>query len=268
MDRAGFSRERFDALRAEILRFAGRLEFASLDVIPGSALRGDMVVERGESLDWYRGPTLLERLETLPAGAEEAAAGPLRFPVQLAAKPQGRQARGSMGRIESGYLLAGTEVQVLPSGRRSHVRQIVVNGVEREIALAGDSVTLILADDIDVARGDLIVDAANPPREAKALEATLIWLGEEPLRPGARYLVQHAARRMLARVAEVRAQLDVNTLAEVAPAAAVGTNDIVQVRLAFQGPLFVDPYERVRATGSLILIDEATNHTVAAGLVR
>src|SRR5262245_8407782 len=143
-----------------------------------------------------------------------------------------------------------------------------MHGTERDIALAGDSVTLVLAEDIDIARGDLIADADRPPREARALDATLVWLGAEPLRPGGRYLLQQAARRTLARVTEVRSRLDVNTLAEVAPGASVSTNDIVKARLTLQAPLFVDPYQTARVTGALILIDKATNQTVAAGLVQ
>jgi sulfate adenylyltransferase subunit 1 len=276
MDRVQFSQQKFDALAAQLRSFAGPLRFLSLDLIPGSALHGDMVVERGPNgenrLPWYEGTTLLERLETLAAGSEEAAAGPLRFPVQLVSKPQNSESqstpRGYMGRIESGHVLAGTEVMVLPCGRRTRIRQIVLHGAEREIAVAGDSVTLVLTDDIDIARGDMIVDAAAPAREATSLEVVMVWLGQEPLRPGGRYLVQHAARRTLAKVAEVRSQLDVNTLAQVAPGAKVAANDIVHARLSLQSPLFVDSYEAVRVTGALILIDEATNHTVAAGLVQ
>jgi sulfate adenylyltransferase subunit 1 len=132
------------------------------------------------------------------------------------------------------------------------VRRILAHGAERDIAVAGDSVNLVLADDIDIARGDLIAEPAQPPRETRALEVTLVWLGHEPLRAGGRYIVQQSARRTLARVSGDALQL----------------NDIGQARLALQVPLFVDPYDRVRATGALILIDEATNQTVAAGLVR
>jgi sulfate adenylyltransferase subunit 1 len=253
MDAVGYSREAFERVRRELQSFAAPMGFESFDVLPGSALRGDMVVERGAALGWYQGPTLLERLETLSSGAESAAAGPLRFPVQLVSRPQGDAPRGYMGRIESGHVLAGAKVVLLPGGRRTRIRQIVSHGAEREIAVAGDSVTLVLADDIDLARGDLIADAGRPPRETRALDLTLVWLGHEPLRPGGRYVVQQAARRALAKVSadgEVR------------------LNDIVRARLALQAPLFVDPYEEVRATGALILVDEATHQTVAAGLVQ
>ncbi len=268
MDKVGYARSSFEKVSAEVRAFSAPLRFESLDVLPGSALRGDMVARRGGALDWYNGPTLLERLESLPAGAEQAAAGPFRFPVQLVSKPSASSARGYMGRIESGHVLAGTEVTILPSGRRSRVRQIVLHGAEREIAVAGDSVMLVLADDIDVARGDLIAGASTPPREARSLDVTLVWLGHEPLRLGARYLVQQAARRTPARISQLYSRLDIDTQGEIAIEGSVGANDIVRARLALQAPLFVDPYDSVRATGALILIDEATNHTVAAGLVQ
>jgi len=241
MDLVGYSRQAFEAL-----------DLGGLEAIPGSALHGDMVVERGAALDWYRGPTLLERLESFHSTAEQAASGPFRFPVQLVSRPSKESARGYMGRIESGHLLAGTQVLVLPSGRTTTVRQILSHGVPREIALAGDSVTLVLADAIDIARGDLIADPAQPPREARALDVTLVWLGHEPLRPGGRYLVQQSARRTLARVNSEKP---------------FSLNDVGQAKLSMHAPLFVDSYEAVRATGALILIDEATNHTVAAGLI-
>jgi len=268
MDRVGYASSSFEKVSSEIRTFVAPLGFDSLDVLPGSALRGDMVVRRGNALGWYKGPTLLERLETLPAGAEQAITGPLRFPVQLVSKPSGSSPRGYMGRIESGHVLAGTEVTVLPSGRRSRIRQIVLHGAAREIAVAGDSVMLVLADDIDIARGDLIADALTPPRVARSLEVKLVWLGHEPMRPGGRYLVQQAARRAPARISEVLSRLDVDSLQEVPVPGSVGTNDIVRARLTLQAPLFVDPYDTVRTTGALILIDEATNHTVAAGLVQ
>ena len=245
MDTVGFSREIFS-------KISGVDDFADATIIPGSALHGDMVVDRGERLGWYQGPTLLEHLESLAAGTDIAAAGPLRFPVQLVSKPLGALPRGYMGRIESGHVIAGAEVATYPGGRRTRVRQILAHGGARELAVAGDSVTLVLADDIDLTRGDLIADAAQPPREARELEATLVWLAQEPLREGGRYLVQQGARRAPARVSA---------------GSAVALNDIARARLALHVPLFVDAYAAVRASGALILIDEASNQTVAAGLV-
>ena len=268
MDLVGYSQAIFEAVRDEIVAFAAPLAFATFDVLPGSALRGDMVVERGAHLGWFDGPTLLERLESLDSSAEEAASAPLRFPVQLVSRPQAATARSYLGRIESGVIARGDEVQVFPGGRRTRVRALAVQGAPREVAAAGDSVSVALADDIDIARGDLIVDPQIAPREARALEATLVWLDMEPLRPGGRYLVQHATRRTLGRIRTVTSRRDVQTLGECPAEGAVAANDIVRVQLALQAPLYVDRYEAVRATGAFILIDEATNRTVAAGMVQ
>ncbi len=268
MDAVGYDRAAFELAREAIAAFAAPLEFERFEVIAGSALVGDMVVERGAALPWYEGPTLLETLEALDAAAESAATGPLRFPIQLVSRPQGDAPRAYMGRIESGHLLVGTEVLALPSARRTRVRRILVHDTERELAVAGDSVSVVLADDIDLARGDWLADATHPPRETRCVELTLIWLGAEPLRPGGRYVLQQASRRTPAKMAEVSSRLDIDTLQETSAGGEVVMNDIVRARLALQAPLFVDRYEAVRATGAVILIDEATNHTVAAGLVR
>jgi sulfate adenylyltransferase subunit 1 len=268
MDAVGYDRAAFARVRASIESFAAPLYFERFEVIPGSALVGDMVVERGQALSWYEGPTLLETLEGLNAAAESAAAGPLRFPIQLVSRPMRDAPRAYMGRIESGHLLAGIEVVALPSGRRTHVRHIFSHDAERELAVAGDSVSIVLADDIDLARGDWLADPANPPRETREIDLTLIWLGAEPLRPGGRYLVQQATRRTPAKLSQVVSRLDIHSLEEQAALGEVVMNDVVRAKLTLQTPLYVDRYEAVRTTGAVILIDEATNHTVAAGLVR
>jgi len=268
MDLVGYSQAIFEGVRDEVTAFARPLGFETLDVLPGSALKGDMVVGRGVALDWFSGPTLLERLESLDSGVEQAAVGPFRLPVQLVSRPQGEAARGYLGRIESGAIATGDEVQILPSGRRTRVREIRVHAGSVNAAAAGDSITLVLADDIDVARGDLIAGVEQAPREVRSLDATLVWLDAEPMRPNARYLVQQASRRTLGRVQEVLARLSVHTLEEQPSAAAVQVNDIVRSRIVLQAPLFIDRYDTVRATGSFILIDEATNRTVAAGMLR
>ena len=268
LDLVGFSQGIFEGVRDSIERFAAPLGFDTLDILPGSALRGDMVVGRGAELDWFEGPTLLERLESLESSVDQAVAGPLRLPVQLVSRPQGAAARAYLGRVESGVLTVGSEVTVLPGGRRTRVRELTVQGLRSEAAAAGDSVSVVLADDIDIARGDLIVGVATLPREARALEATLIWFDAEPLRPAGRYLVQQGSRRTLAKVREVIARRNVHTLEEQPADGPVAANDIVRADISLQAPLFVDPYNEVRATGAFILIDEATNRTVAAGLVQ
>jgi sulfate adenylyltransferase subunit 1 len=256
MDLVGYSQAIFTAVREEVIAFAAPLGFATLDVLPGSALRGDMVVGRGPELDWFEGRTLLERLESLDSAADQAGAGPFRLSVQLVSRPQGERARSYLGRIESGAVSVGDEVRVLPGTRRSRVREIIVQGARSTRAAAGDSVSLALADDIDVSRGDLLVDPQSAPREARAPEATLVWFDAEPMRPAARYLVQQASRRMLGRIKEVASD------------GPVAMNDIVRATLSLQAPLYVDSYESVRGTGAIILIDEATNRTVAAGMIQ
>ncbi len=268
MDLIGYSQGIFEGVRDEVKAFAAPLGFDTFTVLPGSALRGDMVVSRGTMLDWFTGPTLLEQLETLDSGVEQAATGPLRFPVQLVSRPQGDAPRGYLGRVESGTVAKGDEIMVLPGGRRTRVREILAEGRALDVASAGDSVTLVLGDEIDIARGDVIAGTLQPPREARGVEATLVWLDAEPMRPAARYLVQLATRRTLGRVQEIVARLDVHTLEEQAPEPTAKVNDILRVRLSLQAPLFIDPYNTVRGTGAFILIDEATNRTAAAGMIR
>ncbi|HTM61427.1 MAG TPA: GTP-binding protein [Burkholderiales bacterium] len=268
MDLVGYSEAIFNAVRDEVKAFAAPLGFTTLDILPGSALRGDMVVGRGHELDWFEGPTVLERLETLDSAVDRAATGALRFPVQLVSRPQGGSARSYLGRIESGTVAVGDEVLVLPGERRTRIRDIHVQGAHLPTALAGDSVAITLADDLDIARGDLLVDARSAPREARQPEAMFVWFDSEPMRPTGRYLVQQAARRTLGRIKDVLSRRDVHTLEERPAENAVGMNDIVRATLSLQAPLFVDSYNAVRATGSFILIDEATNRTVAAGMIQ
>jgi len=268
MDLVGHSEAIFNAVRDEVRAFATPLGFATLDILPGSALRGDMVVGRGPELDWFDGPTLLERLETLDSAADQAAAAAFRFPVQLASRPQGENARSYLGRVESGAVAVGDEVLLLPGERRTRIREIHVQAMRATSARAGDAVAIVLADDLDVARGDLLVDVRSAPRETRQPEATLVWFDTAPMRPKGRYLVQQGARRTLGRIKDVISRRDVHTLEERQAAGTVAMNDIVRATLSLQAPLFVDAYEAVRATGSFILIDEATNRTVAAGMIQ
>jgi len=268
MDLVGYSEAIFNAVRDEVRAFATPLGFATLDILPGSALRGDMVVGRGPELDWFDGPTLLERLETLDSAADQAAAAAFRFPVQLISRPQGENARSYLGRVESGAVAVGDEVLLLPGERRTRIREIHVQAMRATSARAGDAVAIVLADDLDVARGDLLVDVRSAPRETRQPEATLVWFDTEPMRPKGRYLVQQGARRTLGRIKDVISRRDVHTLEERQADGTVAMNDIVRATLSLQAPLFVDAYEAVRATGSFILIDEASNRTVAAGMIQ
>jgi sulfate adenylyltransferase subunit 1 len=263
LDLAGYAEGVFDALRAEFELFAAPLNIPNLQFVPMSALRGDMVVERGVNLAWYEGPTLLEALEAINV-ENDTAARPLRFPVQYVAR--GKE-RGYMGRIVSGILRPGDEVLALPSGRRTRVKAITVLDGVREAAAAGDSVTLLLADELDVSRGDMLVDVARQPRAARAFEAKLCWLADEPLAPQGRYLLRHGTRTVKARFASINYRVDVHTLGKEPLSGSVRMNDIVHAALIVQQPVFVDSYAVDRATGAFILIDEASNHTVAAGMI-
>jgi sulfate adenylyltransferase subunit 1 len=264
MDLAGYAAGVFEALRAEFERFAASLNIPNLRFIPMSALRGDMVAERGAQLGWYRGPTLLEALEAVNV-VNETAARPLRFPVQYVARGS---ERGYMGRVTSGTLRPGDEVVALPSGRRTRVKGVTMLDQVRHAAAAGDSVTLLLADELDVSRGDMLADVARPPRVVKAFEAKLCWLANEPLALWGRYLLKHTTRTVKAKFAPIGYRVDVNTLKKEALAGGeVRMNDIVHAALVAQQPLIADSYAVDRATGAFILVDEATNQTVAAGMI-
>jgi sulfate adenylyltransferase subunit 1 len=267
MDLVGYEAGVFETLRKEFERFASALAIPRIDYVPLSALCGDMVVERGERLAWHRGPTLLEALEAVDV-ANDTAARPLRFPVQYVSRGTGPEiARGYMGRIVSGTLRPGDEVMALPSGRRARVKGIAFLDRMRAAAAAGDSVTLLLEEDIDVSRGDMLIDPARAPQSRRAFEAKLCWLAAEPLAPQGRYLLRHTTRTVKAKLASIRYRVDVQTLERQAPEGEVRMNDIVHAAFVTQQPVFADSYAADRATGAFILIDEASNQTVAAGMI-
>jgi sulfate adenylyltransferase subunit 1 len=271
MDLVGHDEMVFERIRTDFLTFVSGLGIADLRFVPISALRGDLVVERGETMSWYRGPTLLAALEEIDV-ADEADALPFRFPVQLVVRPgAGNDFRGYAGRVESGVLFPGTEVLALPSGQRTVVKDIISIGKSLPVAVAGDSVTLTLADDIDLSRGDLLAESALPPRSAKAIEARICWLSAQPLAaralPAARFVLKHTTRSVKARLVSLNSRVDVDTLERQAKPAGLAMNDIAHVTLALAQPLFVDSYDLNRATGSFILIDEVSNQTVAAGMI-
>ncbi|HYS74926.1 MAG TPA: GTP-binding protein [Burkholderiales bacterium] len=271
MDLVGSDEATFERIRGDFHAFASALGIVDLRCIPISALRSDFVVERGENMSWYRGPTLLAALEEIDV-ADEADALPFRFPVQLVVRPgAGTDFRGYSGRIESGVLFRGAEVLALPSGRRTVVKDIIRLDGSLPVAVAGDSVTLTLADELDVSRGDLLAAPTLPPRTAKEIEARICWLSAQPLAaralPAARFLLKHTTRSVKARLISIKSRVDVDALEQRAKPAGLSMNDIAHVALSLAQPLFVDSYELNRATGSFILVDEATNQTLAAGMI-
>jgi sulfate adenylyltransferase large subunit len=264
MDLAGFSQERFREIEADLRELADRLGIEDVAAIPLSALRGDNVVERGEGMPWYEGPTLLEHLETVEIAGDRDLEH-RRFPVQWVIRPisdEHHDFRGYAGQVAGGVWRAGDDVVVLPSGRRT-----TVAAVEPEVAVPGMSVTIQLEDDLDVSRGDMLADPEQPPTVAREFEATVCWMAEKPLEPRTRVAIKQTTRTARAVVDELVSVVDIHTLEDRPSPERLELNDISKVRLRLSEPLAVDPYAENRATGAFILIDEATNDTVAAGMI-
>jgi sulfate adenylyltransferase subunit 1 (EFTu-like GTPase family) len=263
MDLVGYAEERFDTVVREFLEFAAGAGLRDLTFIPVSALHGDNVVDRSEAMPWYAGEPLLAHLEGAPEAAG-AADGPARLPIQYVIR-HGDE-RHYAGRLASGTLRAGDEVVVLPSGARSRVARVLGPRGEAADAAAPASVSIVLEDEVDVGRGDMIARASEAPTPSRELAATLCWLGDAPARAGGTYLLKHTTRTVRAKLDAIEDRLDVTTF-ERAPAAELELNAIGRVRLRLGGELAADPYAISRATGAFILIDEATNDTVGAGMV-
>jgi len=236
--------------------------------IPISALTGDNVVERSERMAWWTGGTFLERLEGIEIAADRDAAH-RRFPVQWVIRPMSddhHDYRGYAGEVAGGEWRAGDDVVVLPSGLRTTVAAVETHDGPLEVAVQGQAVVVRLSDAIDVARGDMLCDPADPPVVARELEATVCWMSERAVEQGARLAIKHTTRWARAILDEILSVLDVETL-DQAPAERLSLNDLARVRLRLSAPLLVDPYDANRATGSFVLVDEATNETVGAGMV-
>ena len=268
MDLVDFDEGVFDRIVADFTDFAAPLDLENVTFIPISALEGDNVVDRSTRMPWYEGQSLLDHLEQVQI-LRDLDHADARFPVQWVIQPSAARApdyRGYAGRVAGGALRPGDEVVVLPSGRRTSVAAIDSYDGALETAFAPMSVTVRLEDDIDVSRGDMICAAVDPPAAVRDLTADVCWMADAPLKPGGRYTVKHTTRTARAIVEEVAHKVDVHTL-EPRPAKDLGLNDIGRVRLRTSAPLVADPYARNRTTGSFILIDEATNDTVGAGMV-
>ena len=244
-------------------------ELPEADVIPISALYGDNVVERSERMPWYDGPPLLEWLEQLEV-ADDRLLGGLRFPIQWVIRPMSEEHhdyRGYAGQVASGVVRPGDEVVLLPSGSRTRVSAIDTEDGELDEAVPPLSVTLRLDDDLDVSRGDLLALPDDAPPVLRELEATVCWMHERPLEPGARYRLKHTTRTVPARIEAVSSRIDPLRPDREEDAERLVLNDLGRVKLRLGQPIAADPYERNRATGSFILIDEATNDTAGAGMV-
>jgi bifunctional enzyme CysN/CysC len=269
MDLVDYDEAAFEAVAAEFREFACKLDIPDVTLIPVSALNGDNIVDRSANMAWYEGPPLLYHLEHVHV-ASDRNLHDVRFPVQYVIRPMNDEHhdyRGYAGQVASGVLHPGDDVTVLPSGLQTRVAGIDTLGGRLDAAFPPQSVTVLLEDDIDVSRGDMLVGAGERPQAARMLEATVCWMADEPLSARSRYAIKHTTRDARALVDEVVDRMDVDTLEPDPAAGELGLNEIGTIRLRLSSPLVVDDYRRNRATGSFILIDETTNATVGAGMI-
>jgi len=266
MDLVDYDEEVFDGIVTSFTEFARRLDVRDAAFIPLSALHGDNVVDRSEAMGWYAGLPLLEHLETVQIAADRNL-DELRFPVQYVIRDHATDYRGYAGRIASGVVRPGDEVLVLPGGQTTTVEAIDTLDGPLDEAVPPLSVTLRLVDDLDISRGDLICGPDDRPSLERELTADVCWMADAPLRPRGRYLIKHAAHTVAAMVDELVDRVDVHTLDREDAPPELALNDIGRVRLRTARPVAFDAYARNRATGSFIVIDEATNETVGAGMI-
>ncbi len=265
MDLVDFAEETFRSIEADLHELGATLGLHDPTAIPISALRGDNVVDATDSMPWYEGPTLLEHFESVPH-AEDRNLHDRRFPVQWVIRP-GHDYRGYAGQVAGGVWRAGDEVVVLPSGLRSRVAAVDTSDGPIDSAVSPMSVTIRLEDDVDVSRGDILADPERPPVVARELRARVCWMSEKPLEPRAKLLVKQTTRHVRAIADELVSKVDIGTLEDIASPERLELNDLAIVSFRLAEPLPVDPYAVNRGTGAFILVDEATNDTVGAGMV-
>jgi sulfate adenylyltransferase subunit 1 len=269
MDLVDYDEAVFTRIQKELEDFSSKLEVRDIRYVPISALKGDNVVDRSERMPWYQGPTLMYLLENVHI------AGDLnhidrRFPVQYVVRPMTEEHhdyRGFAGRVQGGVFRTGDAVQVLPSGFQSTIKSIHLGDRAVDEAFAPQSVVMTLADEIDISRGDMIVGENNAPDSAQDMDVMLCWFNERPLQPGGKYAIKHTSRDARCMIKEVKYRMDISTLRKADGDPTIRMNDIGRVHLRTTVPLHFDKYQRNRYTGSIILIDEGTNETVAAGMI-
>ncbi|MBK6777925.1 MAG: sulfate adenylyltransferase subunit CysN [Flavobacteriales bacterium] len=269
MDLVEYDEATFTRIQKELEDFSSKLEVRDIRYIPISALKGDNVVDRSERMPWYQGPTLMYLLENIHI------AGDLnhidrRFPVQYVVRPMTQEHhdfRGFAGRVAGGVFRKGDQVNVLPSGFQSTIKSINLGEREVDEAFAPQSVVMTLADEIDISRGDVIVGANNLPESSQDVDVMLCWFNERPLLVNGKYAVKHNSRDARCVIKEVKYRMDISSLHKADGDQTIRMNDIGRVQLRTTVPLHFDKYQRNRFTGSLILVDESTNETVAAGMI-
>ncbi|QAR31274.1 sulfate adenylyltransferase subunit CysN [Ornithobacterium rhinotracheale] len=269
MDLVDYSEEAFNKVIAQYDDFSSKMTIKDVHYIPISALHGDNVVDKSDKMPWYQGRTLLDTLETIHIASDQNFID-MRFPVQTVIRPHSdafHDFRGYAGQVASGIVRVGDEVEVLPSGFSSKVKSIHTHDGDLQEAYPPMSVALTLEDDIDVSRGDMIVKKNNQPQSTQDIDAVLCWFNQKTAQPRAKYYLKHTTHEVKAMIKEVLYKVDVNTLNRDETDKQLTMNDIARVKIRTTKPLFIDKYRDNRITGSLILIDESTNETVAAGMI-
>jgi sulfate adenylyltransferase subunit 1 len=269
MDLVDYSEEVYNGIQDEFEKFAGKLDVHDVSFIPISALRGDNVVERSANMPWFQGTTLLYYLENVHIASDYNFID-CRFPVQYVIRPYSDEYhdyRGYAGRVAGGIFKKGDDVMLLPSGFTTRISKIETYDGEIEEAFPPMSVTVHIEDDFDISRGDMIVRENNVPRQDQDIDVMICWFHEKPLQERGKYVLRHTTKEVRCIIKEVRYRMDVNTLHRDVESNMIRMNDIARISIRTTLPLFVDAYQKNRITGSVILIDEGTNETVAAGMV-
>lgn len=269
MDLVNYDEKVYENIRKDFLKFSAKLDIKDIRFVPISALKGDNVVDRSQNMKWFEGPTLLYLLENIHISSDLNMID-ARFPVQYVIRPQSTEFhdyRGYAGRVASGTFRLGDEITVYPSGFSSKIKSIDRMGDELDMAFAPLSVIITLEDDIDISRGDMIVRKNNLPRVEQDIDIMACWLSEKPMQINGKYTVKHTTNEVKCIIKEVVYKVDINSLERNQEDKSLNLNEIARVRLRTTKPLFFDSYRKNRNTGSLVLIDEATNNTVCAGMI-
>jgi sulfate adenylyltransferase subunit 1 len=269
MDLVDFSEEAYDKIQQDFEKFASRLDVKDVSFIPISALLGDNVVDRSDKTPWYEGPTLMYYLENVHI-ASDLNFIDTRFPVQFVIRPytdEFHDYRGYAGRVAGGVMKKGDKVMLLPSGFTTKIAKIDTADGELEEAFPPQSVTILLEDDLDLSRGDMIVRENNKPDVTQDVEVMMCWFVDKPLQLRGKYTIMHTTQEARCVVKDIRYKLNINTLSRDEEDKIIGINDIARVVLRTTKPLFIDAYRKNRTTGSVILIDEQTNETVGVGMI-
>ncbi|MFT4982876.1 MAG: sulfate adenylyltransferase subunit 1 [Bacteroidia bacterium] len=269
MDLEDFSEKAFQKVRKDFEDFSSKLDIKDVRFVPISALLGDNVVDRSTNMNWYQGPTLMHILENVHIGSDQNHIDS-RFPVQYVVRPMSKEYhdyRGYAGRVGGGIFRAGDKVSVLPSGFTSKIKSIDSMNGPIEKAFPPMSVTMTLEDDIDISRGDMIVKVGNQPKQEQEFDVMICWMNEKPMQVGGKYSLKHTSRDARCIIKDVKYKMNINTMQKVEDDNNVGLNDIARITIRTTIPMFIDGYRKNRNTGSLILIDEATNNTVGAGMI-